>query len=109
MEERLVVEVPTPSAAPTDEPTEPVEERVIHEEQEEHEEEDDDDKGDVELVEREEGQPDPRDMLRAQLRRNESMGRQGRISRTPSHATTAEERVGMDLGAPITSRTADSG
>lgn len=93
-----VAEEVAPAAPPQDESSEPLQERVIQEEIEEEEEEDDDE-GEVELVEREEGQPDPRDMLRAQLRRNESMGRQGKMCRTPSHTTASDERVGIDLSA----------
>lgn len=69
-----------------------------------------DEDGEVDFVGREEGQPDPRDMLRAQLRRNDSAGRLGRISRSASLGAVAlEETEGTtedgELGS-ITSRRA---
>lgn len=73
--------------------------QVVKERQEDQEQEEDDEDGDVELVQREEGQPDPRDMLRAQLRRSESVGRQGRLSRTVSGTIEGEGAVDtIDLG-----------
>lgn len=75
--------------------------QVVREQQEEREQEEDYDEedDDVELVHREEGQPDPRDMLRAQLRRSESVGRQGKLNRVASSTIGEVDTVdGVDLG-----------